>query len=189
MPTRPFLNGCLVGLFPWFRAATYHQQLWIQTRHLEGWLTSVKFRCKVDVHWFNKLFDQVNKLFWPIRTSHILQPRKWLEICKCQRTTTSINALQSAWLATNSHSFTSRFLNFVETLCPYFEKYGFTYVLLANFRTNTVKYRRVGRSDTKYTSLYMCSSCLSSSSSWQVVHLSLLSLLLRIISFVFIDKC
>ena len=78
------------SLFPWFRAffllcrfraATFHWLLRNQTRHIERWLTSVKFRCKVDVHWFNKLF-------WPIRTACILQPQKWLQICKCQRTIT-----------------------------------------------------------------------------------------------------
>ena len=52
-----------------FCAATYHRQL--QTHHIRRCLISIKFRCKVDVHWFNKLF-------WPIRTGHILQPRKWL---------------------------------------------------------------------------------------------------------------
>ena len=89
MPKRPFLNGsCLVGVyFLGFMhssssssvcAATYHQQLRIQTHHIGRWLTSVKFRCKGHVHWFNKLF-------WSIRTGRILQTRKWLEICKCQR--------------------------------------------------------------------------------------------------------
>ena len=70
---------CILPPLCWLCAATYHQQL--QTRHIWRWLTSVKFRCKVDVHWFNKLF-------WPIRTGCILQPWKWLQICKCKRTIT-----------------------------------------------------------------------------------------------------
>ena len=53
----------------------------------------------------------------------------------------------SASLATNSQSFTSRFPYFLDTLCPYFEKYRRTSVLPADFRTNTVKYGRVGRSE------------------------------------------
>ena len=36
------------------------------------WLTYVQFRCEVDVHWFNKLF-------WPIRTGHKLQPENGLK--------------------------------------------------------------------------------------------------------------
>ena len=52
-----------------------------KTCHTGRWLTSVKFQYKVDVHWFNKLF-------WPISAGRILQPQKWLEICKCQRTIT-----------------------------------------------------------------------------------------------------
>ena len=31
------------------------------------------FECKVDVHW-------CKKLFWPIRTGHTVQPRKWLQV-------------------------------------------------------------------------------------------------------------
>ena len=60
-------------------------------------------------------------------------------------------ALWSASLATNSHLFMSRFPYFLETLCLYFEKYGHTSVLPANFRTTTVKYRPVGRSVTGMT--------------------------------------
>ena len=33
-----------------------------------------------------------------------------------------------------------------ESFCPYFEKYVHTSILPTDFRTNTVKYRRVGRS-------------------------------------------
>ena len=44
------------------------------------------------------------------------------------------------------HSFMSRFPNFLETLCLYFEKYVHTSVLLADFCINRVKYGRVGRS-------------------------------------------
>ena len=73
------LVSCILPPLCRFRAATYHRQL--QTRHIWRWLTSVKFRCKVNVHWFNKLF-------WPIRTGCILQARKWLEICKCRWTVT-----------------------------------------------------------------------------------------------------
>ena len=58
----------------WFHAATNHLQL--QTRHIGRWLTSVKFWCKVTVHW-------LTNFWWPIRTSCTLQPRKWLEIYKC----------------------------------------------------------------------------------------------------------
>ena len=77
-----------------FRAATYHQQL--QIRHIWRWLTSVKFRCKVDVYWFNKLF-------WPIKTGPIPQARKWLEICKCQQMITPHQRSRLASLATNLH--------------------------------------------------------------------------------------
>ena len=78
----------------WFRAATYHRQH--QTRHIGRWPTSVKFRCKVDVHWFNKLF-------WPIRTSPILQAGKWLEIYKCQRTITPHQRSTIRFAGNNSH--------------------------------------------------------------------------------------
>ena len=81
MPTRPFLNGCcLVGVcFLGFVQSSSSSS--ISCSHLsptalksnlpcEGrWLTSVKLSCKVDVHWFNKLFGA-------IRTGHILQPWK-----------------------------------------------------------------------------------------------------------------
>ena len=56
----------------------------------------------------------------------------------------SINAQQSASLAMNSHSFTLQFPYFLETLCPYVEKYGCTTILRADFRTNTVKYGQAG---------------------------------------------
>ena len=90
MPTRPFLNVCcLVGDcflgFVHFSSSLLvscnHLSLTASNRHIGRWPTSVKFQCKVDVHWFNKLF-------WPIRTGHILRSRKWLETCKCQRTIT-----------------------------------------------------------------------------------------------------
>ena len=85
MPTHPFLNGCcLVGVcFLGFVHSSSSSS--VLYSHLSPtasysnppcigrWLTSVKFWCKVDVHWFNKLFG-------PIMTSHILQPEKWLEI-------------------------------------------------------------------------------------------------------------
>ena len=45
------------------------------------YLKMAEFHKALNVHWFNKPF-------WPIRTGHILQPRKWLEICKCKRTLT-----------------------------------------------------------------------------------------------------
>ena len=76
-----FLVTCILPPLRHFLAATYHRRRWIQTRHIGRWLTSVKFWCKVDVHWFNKLF-------WPIRTDCTLQPRKWLEKCKWQQTIT-----------------------------------------------------------------------------------------------------
>ena len=83
MPTHPFLNGCclvrvyFLGLcilppLCRFRAVTYHQQLRIRIRHIRRWLPSIKFRCKVNVHWFNKLF-------WPIRTGRTLQSRNDLK--------------------------------------------------------------------------------------------------------------
>ena len=75
------LVSCILPPLCQFCAATNHQELRIQTRHIRSWLTYIKFWCKVDVHWSNKLF-------WPIRTGHILQPQKGLEICKCQRTVT-----------------------------------------------------------------------------------------------------
>ena len=58
----------------------------------------------------------------------------------------SIHAQRLASLATNSHSFTLRFPYFLETLCPYFEKYRRTTMLPADFRTNSVKYGQLGRS-------------------------------------------
>ena len=90
MPMHPFLNGCcLVGVcFLGFLYSSSSSS--VSCSHLSPtasnsnqpctgrWLTSIKFQCKVDVHWSNKLFG-------PIRTGHILLPRKWLEICKCQR--------------------------------------------------------------------------------------------------------
>ena len=66
------LFSCILPLLR-FCPATCHWQ-WIQTLHIWRWLTSISFECKVDVHWFNKLF-------WPIRTGHTFHSRKWLEIC------------------------------------------------------------------------------------------------------------
>ena len=48
-----------------FCATTYH-------RHVGRWLTSVKFWCKVDVHWFNKLFfTNQNQLYTMARNMHM----------------------------------------------------------------------------------------------------------------------
>ena len=136
----------LVSLFPWFVHSSSSSS--VSCSHLSPtalnsnppcigrWLTSVKFWCKVDVHWFSKLSE-------PIRTDHILQIRKWLEISKCQQTITPHQWLAS--LATNSHC-SRRDFHTSWKLCPYFEKYRHTSVLLANFRLNTGTYRRVGRS-------------------------------------------
>ena len=74
---------CILSPLRRFRAVTCHRQFWIQTRHIRRWLASVKFRCKVDVHWFKKLF-------WPIRTGRTLQSWKWLEICNCQHQCSTI---------------------------------------------------------------------------------------------------
>ena len=149
MPTRPFWNSCLVRVC--FLGFVYSSSSLLvsyshlspttsnSTCHIGRRLTSIKFRCKIDVHWFNKFV-------WPIRTGCILQPWKWLEISKCQRTITTHQRSRSALLATNSHSFTSSFPYFLETLCPYFEKYGRTSKLPADFCTNTVKYGWAGRS-------------------------------------------
>ena len=148
MPTCPFLNICsqvgfvsfvsrILPPLPLFCAATNHRQL--QTCHIGRWLTSVKFQCKVDVHWFNKLF-------WPIRTGRIHQAPKWLEIYKCQRTITPRQRSTIGFAGNNLASFTSQFLYFLETLCPYFKKYRHTSKLPADFHTNTGKYRQVGRS-------------------------------------------
>ena len=74
------LVSCILPPLHRFRAATNHRQLWIQPRHIGPgrWLPSVKFWCKVNVHW-------LNKRFWPIRTGHILQPWKQFKICKNER--------------------------------------------------------------------------------------------------------
>ena len=40
--------------------------------------------------------------------------------------------------------FTSRFPYFLDTLCPYFEKYGHASILPADFRTNMGKYGQAG---------------------------------------------
>ena len=63
---QPGFSSSFLKQFP---RLTYHQQLQIQTRHIQRWLTSVKLGCKVDVHWFNKLFGSV-------RTSCMLKPWK-----------------------------------------------------------------------------------------------------------------
>ena len=57
----------------------------------------------------------------------------------------SINTQRSASLATNSHSLTSWFPYFLETLCLYFGKYAHTSVLPVDFCTNMVKYGQVVR--------------------------------------------
>ena len=121
MPTRPFLNSCcLVGVcFPGFVHSTSCSS--VSCSHLSPtasnsnppsigrWLTSVKFwckfGCKVDVHWFNKLFG-------PIRTAHTLQPRKWLEICKCQRTVTPNQRTTIGFADNKLASFMLRFCTF-----------------------------------------------------------------------------
>ena len=123
--THPFLNGCCLVRVCFLGFVHSSSSLSVSCSHLSQTalnsnppyrkMASTKFLCKVDVQWFNKLFG-------PIRTGHILQPQKWLEIYKCQQTITPINPLRSASLATNSHSFTSRFPYFLETLCLYFEK-------------------------------------------------------------------
>ena len=91
MPTCPFLNSCclvgvcFLGFVPSSSSSVSWSHLSPTASHSNPpykiWLTSIKFQCKVDVHWFNKLF-------WPIRTGRIFQPWKWLEVCKCQRTIT-----------------------------------------------------------------------------------------------------
>ena len=58
---------------------------------------------------------------------------------------------------TNTQSlFMSWFPSFLETFCPHFEKYARTSVLPADFRTNMVKYRRVGRSVNEPSSTIFC---------------------------------
>ena len=130
---------------------------------LGSWL---KFWCKVDGHWSNKLF-------WPIRTGRIFQPQKWLEIlrvsdqngvsllyimleihhsgrepsiCKCQRTITPHQCTTIRFARNKLASLTSWFAYFLDTLSPYSEKYGRTSILPADFCTNMGKYRRVGGS-------------------------------------------
>ena len=120
-----------------FRAATYHWQL--QTRHIGKWLTSLKFQCKVDVLWFNKLF-------WTIRTGRILQAWTWLEIYKCQQTITPHHRSTISFAGNKLASFMSPFPYFLETLCLYSEKYRRTSILPANFCINMGIYRWVGRS-------------------------------------------
>ena len=99
-----------------FRAATYHRQL--QTRHIGRWLTSVKFWCKVDIHWFNKLF-------WPIRTGCILQPRKWLEKWKRQPTITPHQGSTISFAGNKLTSFMSRFPYFLETVSVFWEIWAY----------------------------------------------------------------
>ena len=149
MPTHSLLKGCcLVGVcFLGFMQSSSSSS--VSYSHLSPTasnsnlpcigrlLTSVKFWCKVD--WSNKRFG-------PIRTSHILQPWKWLEICKCQQTITPHQRTKIGLAGNKLASFTLRFPYFLETLCPYFEKYRCTSVLLANFCTNRGKYGWVGRS-------------------------------------------
>ena len=118
-----------------FCAVTYNRQL--QTRHIGRWPTCIKFWCKVDVHWFSKLF-------WPIRTGRILQAWKWLEICKCQWEITPHQCSTISFAGNKLTSFMSSYPYFLETLCPYFEKYGRTSVLSADFHTDTGKNGRVG---------------------------------------------
>ena len=131
------LVSCILPPLHRFRTATYGRQL--QTRHTGRWLTFVKFRCKVVVHWFNRLF-------WPIRISRILQPRRWLEICKCQWTIT-VHQCSSNGFAGNELAFVHVLISILSgNSVPYFEKYGCTSTLLADFRTNAVKYGWVGRS-------------------------------------------
>ena len=95
--------------------------------------------CKVDVHWFNKLFG-------PIRTDRTFQARKWLEICKCQRMITPYQCSTISLAGNKLVQFMSRFPYCWETLYLYFEKYGCTSALLVEFRINMGKYRRAGRS-------------------------------------------
>ena len=84
MLTHPFLNSCcLVGVcFLGFLHSSSSSS--VSCSHLSPtalnsnpscigrWLTSVKHRCEVDVHWFNKLFE-------PVRTGHIFQPGNGLK--------------------------------------------------------------------------------------------------------------
>ena len=50
---------CILPPLCRFHAATYHRQL--QTRHTGRWLTSVKFWCRVDVHWFNSFLTNQDR--------------------------------------------------------------------------------------------------------------------------------
>ena len=114
IPTRLFLNSCcLVGAcFLGFMHSSSSSS--VSCSHVSPTasnsnppctrrgLTLVKFRCKVDVHWYNKLYG-------PIRTGHILQPWKWLEICKCQRTITPHQGTMIGFTGNKLASFTSRF--------------------------------------------------------------------------------
>ena len=92
------------------------------------------------------MFTGLANLFDQSGLAVYFSPGSGLKYANVNKRSLRVNALRSALLAKNSHLFTLRFLYFLETLCPYFEKYGHTSILLANFCTNTVKYRQVGRS-------------------------------------------
>ena len=126
LPTRPFLNGCrLVGVSFLGFVLSSSSSL-VSCSHLSPtalnsnppctgrWLTPVKFRCEVSVHWFNKHFG-------PIRTGHILQPQKWLEISKYQRTITPHQRTTISFVGNKLASFTSQFPYFLETVSVFWE--------------------------------------------------------------------
>ena len=64
--------------------------------------------------------------------------------CKCQREITPHQCSTISFAGNKLTSFTSWYPYFLETLCPYYEKYGRTSVLSADFHTNTGKNGRVG---------------------------------------------
>ena len=73
--------------------------------------------------------------FFDLSGPAALQPQKWLEIYKCQQTITPHQCTTIGFAGHKLASFMSRFPYFLETRCPYFEKYRRTFARPADFHT------------------------------------------------------
>ena len=83
-----------------------HQQLWIQTYHIWGWLASIKLwmrkRCSLVLTHWDQPYTLAPETAWNMQMS---------------MNDNFMNTQQSTSLAMKLHSFTSQFPYFLETLC------------------------------------------------------------------------
>ena len=139
IPTRPFSNICCLVRDCFLGFVNSSSSSSVSSSHLSPTALNPPYWKMANFHKVSMFIGLTN------RTSCILQVWKWLEICKCKRTITPHQHFTLGFAGNKLVLFTSRFPYFLETQCPYFEKYRRTSVLPANFRTIRGKYGQVGR--------------------------------------------